>query len=303
MKDIINKIYSNPNFPIILGIIIAVLVVAFIVVYFIGKKDQKKNAGVQNSNQVPEFNPNNNVNAYNQTQVPQQNMQMDYNQNYYNQGYNQMNYNPQMMPNTNYQYPNMQAAPAAPTNDNNPNNMMYNQVEYAYPTNNYPEQASQVYNQNAYFDPNALNNQMNTNMGYQEVTPAATNETPAQAQVTPIAPVVEENPVPIYPSIENPMPEVSNVVENPINQPVEEIKPVESPILSNEQPSVDFDRINALADSIEKDLNSITAPTVENSVAVDDEDQTMAIELPKLKTEVSEVKPLLSDDTSNQLNI
>ena len=42
MKDFIIKLYEYENFPIYLGSIIFVLVVAFFVVFFLGKKDQKK---------------------------------------------------------------------------------------------------------------------------------------------------------------------------------------------------------------------------------------------------------------------
>ncbi len=41
MKDFIISLYSNENFPIFLGLFIILLVIAFIVVYFWGRKDQK----------------------------------------------------------------------------------------------------------------------------------------------------------------------------------------------------------------------------------------------------------------------
>lgn len=42
MKDFILNLYANENFPIYLGLFIIVLVVAFFLVYFLGKKDFKK---------------------------------------------------------------------------------------------------------------------------------------------------------------------------------------------------------------------------------------------------------------------
>lgn len=42
MSNFLNTLFSNENFPIYLGIIIVILVIAFCVVLFLGKKDQKK---------------------------------------------------------------------------------------------------------------------------------------------------------------------------------------------------------------------------------------------------------------------
>ena len=42
MKEFIISLYSNENFPIYLGAIIIVLLIAFFVVFFLGKKDKKK---------------------------------------------------------------------------------------------------------------------------------------------------------------------------------------------------------------------------------------------------------------------
>ena len=42
MKDFIIGLYANEKFPIYLGAIIIVLLIAFFVVFFLGKKDQKK---------------------------------------------------------------------------------------------------------------------------------------------------------------------------------------------------------------------------------------------------------------------
>ena len=42
MKDFIQNLYSNPNFPLYLGIVIVVLLITFFVVYMLGKKDKEK---------------------------------------------------------------------------------------------------------------------------------------------------------------------------------------------------------------------------------------------------------------------
>lgn len=68
MKDFIIELYSNENFPIYLGCIIAVLLVAFFVVLFLGRKDMKKHiAQLENNN-----NNNNNVdnNAFKEVSEP-----------------------------------------------------------------------------------------------------------------------------------------------------------------------------------------------------------------------------------------
>lgn len=41
MKEFLVSLYSNENFPMYLGIFIIILVIAFVVVFFLGKKDQK----------------------------------------------------------------------------------------------------------------------------------------------------------------------------------------------------------------------------------------------------------------------
>ncbi|MBE6148051.1 MAG: hypothetical protein E7167_00865 [Firmicutes bacterium] len=42
MKDFVIRLYANENFPIYLGAIIIVLLIAFFVVFFLGRKDKKK---------------------------------------------------------------------------------------------------------------------------------------------------------------------------------------------------------------------------------------------------------------------
>ena len=42
MEELLSSLFSNPKFPLYLGLIIAVLLASFCVVFFFGKKDQKK---------------------------------------------------------------------------------------------------------------------------------------------------------------------------------------------------------------------------------------------------------------------
>ena len=52
MKEFIVKLYENNNFPIYLGSIIGVLLIAFFVVFFLGKKDKKKIEMTQKLEQI-----------------------------------------------------------------------------------------------------------------------------------------------------------------------------------------------------------------------------------------------------------
>ncbi|MBQ6841495.1 MAG: hypothetical protein IJO63_05220 [Bacilli bacterium] len=63
MKEFILGLYSNENFPIYLGVIIIVLVIAFFVVLFLGKKDKKKIEETQRLQKI-------NVDAFKETTVP-----------------------------------------------------------------------------------------------------------------------------------------------------------------------------------------------------------------------------------------
>lgn len=83
MKDFIINLYANKYFPIYLGVIIFVLLVAFFIVFFLGKKDQKKILETQKLNleklKESQNNPataNNEVNSAIQS-IPVQNSQIE----------------------------------------------------------------------------------------------------------------------------------------------------------------------------------------------------------------------------------
>ena len=61
MKDFFVTLYSNENFPIFLGLFIIALVIAFVVVYYWGKKDQK----FIETKKLEKLNFNNDVDAFN----------------------------------------------------------------------------------------------------------------------------------------------------------------------------------------------------------------------------------------------
>ena len=76
MKDFIINLYANKYFPIYLGVVIIVLLIAFFVVFFLGKKDQKKIEETQKLNLEKLKDIQNNTVATNnevKTSVPVQN--------------------------------------------------------------------------------------------------------------------------------------------------------------------------------------------------------------------------------------
>ena len=76
MKDFIINLYANKYFPIYLGVVIIVLLIAFFIVFFLGKKDQKKIEETQKLNLEKLKDIQNNTMATNnevKTSVPVQN--------------------------------------------------------------------------------------------------------------------------------------------------------------------------------------------------------------------------------------
>lgn len=76
MKDFIINLYANKYFPIYLGVVIIVLLIAFFIVFFLGKKDQKKIEETQKLNLEKLKDIQNNTVATNnevKTSVPVQN--------------------------------------------------------------------------------------------------------------------------------------------------------------------------------------------------------------------------------------
>lgn len=70
MKDFIIELYSNENFPIYLGCIIAVLLVAFFVVLFLGRKDMKKHIAQLENSDTNNMNNNVDNNAFKEVSEP-----------------------------------------------------------------------------------------------------------------------------------------------------------------------------------------------------------------------------------------
>lgn len=320
MKDFIVKIYSNEKFPIILGIIIAVLVVAFIVVYFIGKKDQKKTEESNRFNPMPDaFGQNNNmVNVQTNGFVnPMNQMPMDPNMqampnmnmmpNQMPMGPNMMP-NPQMMPNmAPMPDPNQFVNPAMPMGNMNFNPMPmsqdmnmqepvnYEPINFATPMNTM-EPMQTVNNENNYinpgFQPNVepiVNEQVN-----EPVISTQTFETPVEMQK-----FEEKSDQPEMP-IEEP---ITPVVDMPYSNtgftPSSTFSSVNVPNNNEEKNDIELEKINEITNKIEKDLQDLE--NINNSSNDEDNDDTMAIELPKLKED--ENKPLLSENTEEKLNI
>ena len=63
MKDFIQNLYSNPNFPLYLGIVIMVLLATFFIVFLLGKRDQEKLAETKKLETVEN-------NAFNEVSTP-----------------------------------------------------------------------------------------------------------------------------------------------------------------------------------------------------------------------------------------
>lgn len=65
MKEFLISLYENPSFPIYLGAVILVLVIAFFVIFFLGKRDQKNIEKTQRLEAIHD-------NAFSETTVPVQ---------------------------------------------------------------------------------------------------------------------------------------------------------------------------------------------------------------------------------------
>lgn len=290
MKDFIINLYANKYFPIYLGVVIIVLLIAFFIVFFLGKKDQKKIEETQKLNleKLKEA-QNNTVVTNNEVKtsvqsVPVQNISVE----------------PKVQP---------VVAPVV-----------------SQPVNTAPE-----------VKPVAVNQTVQTPVAPAPVTPVNVVEPVKVAPVTevknevPITPKVTETPVQkvtpvippvmeIKPTVDETKPVIDDEVyrvnkkeEETVNRLKElsssldkemkafETKPLVTPVVekaSEEKPKV----MNVYSSVYVPNNNVVTPEKVETPVVEnndDDLDDTMEIELPKLKTE----EPVLKDNTSDSLNL
>lgn len=286
MKDFIINLYANKYFPIYLGVVIIVLLIAFFIVFFLGKKDQKKIEKTQKLNleklkeaQNSAVVTNNEVKA-NVQSVPVQNTPVE----------------PKVQP---------AVAPVV-----------------SQPTNTVSEVKPVTVNQTVQtpvtpvVEPVKVAPVMEVKNEV-PITPKVV-ETPVK-EVTPVIPPVMEVPTKPTPEITKPVVDeevyrVNKKEEETVNRLKElsssldkemktfETKPLVTPEVekaSEEKPKV----MNVYSSVYVPNNNNVVTPVKEETPVVenndDDLNDTMAIELPKLKTE----EPILKDNTSDSLNL
>lgn len=282
MKDFIINLYANKYFPIYLGMVIIVLLIAFFIVFFLGKKDQKKIEETQKLNLEKLKDIQNNTIATN----------------------NEVKTSVQSAP-----VVQTSAQPKAPV-----------QPAVA-PVVSAPEVKPVTVNEPIQ-TPVAPVNEVKTAPVVEPVKVTPVMEVkkdivvaPPVKEVPPVIPPVME----IKPTIENTKPVIDDDVyrvnkkeEETVNRLKElsssldkemknlETKPLVTPEVqkeTTEKPKV----MNVYSSVYVPNNNVVTPEKVETPVVEnnDDFDDTMEIELPKLKTE----EPVLKDNTSDSLNL
>lgn len=282
MKDFIINLYANKYFPIYLGVVIIVLLIAFFIVFFLGKKDQKKIEETQKLNLEKLKDIQNNTMATN----------------------NEVKTSVQSAP-----VVQTSAQPKAPV-----------QPAVA-PVVSAPEVKPVTVNEPIQ-TPVAPVNEVKTAPVVEPVKVTPVMEVkkdivvaPPVKEVPPVIPPVME----IKPTIENTKPVIDDDVyrvnkkeEETVNRLKElsssldkemknlETKPLVTPEVqkeTTEKPKV----MNVYSSVYVPNNNVVTPEKVETPVVEnnDDFDDTIEIELPKLKTE----EPVLKDNTSDSLNL
>lgn len=282
MKDFIINLYANKYFPIYLGVVIIVLLIAFFIVFFLGKKDQKKIEETQKLNLEKLKDIQNNTMATN----------------------NEVKTSVQSAP-----VVQTSAQPKAPV-----------QPAVA-PVVSAPEVKPVTVNEPIQ-TPVAPVNEVKTAPVIEPVKVTPVMEVkkdivvaPPVKEVPPVIPPVME----IKPTIENTKPVIDDDVyrvnkkeEETVNRLKElsssldkemknlETKPLVTPEVqkeTTEKPKV----MNVYSSVYVPNNNVVTSEKVETPVVEnnDDFDDTMEIELPKLKTE----EPILKENSSDSLNL
>lgn len=273
MKDFIINLYANKYFPIYLGVVIIVLLIAFFIVFFLGKKDQKKIEETQKLNLEKLKDIQNNTVVTNnevKTSVPVQNTPAQ---------------------------PKVAPVISAP--------------EVKPVTVNEPIQT-----------PVAPVNEVKTAPVVEPVKVTPVMEVkkdivvaPLVKEVPPVIPPVME----IKPTIENTKPVIDDDVyrvnkkeEETVNRLKElsssldkemknlETKPLVTPAVQKE--TTEKPKVMNVYSSVYVPNNNVVTPEKVETPAVennDDFDDTMEIELPKLKTE----EPILKENSSDSLNL
>ncbi len=291
MKDFIINLYANKYFPIYLGVVIIVLLIAFFIVFFLGKKDQKKIEETQKLNleKLKEAQGNSNV-INNEVKPIAENVQ---NQSVENKV--------EVQPVTQVVNSNVNSVPEIKPviNNTEENNDVKNNI--TEPVKPIPSVETQVHTKIE-----APANQVNI----QPVEPISKPEpiqvvdTPTvnvQPTIQPVKPMVDDDVYRVNKKEEetvNRLKELSTSLDKEMStfntKPlVNEVKPV-----NEEKPKV----MNVYSSVYVPNNNVSTPEKVETPVINDveeDLEDTMEIELPKLKTE----EPVLKDNSSDPLNL
>ena len=282
MKDFIINLYANKYFPIYLGVVIIVLLIAFFIVFFLGKKDQKKIEETQKLNleKLKDI-QNNTVTTNNEVKASVQSAPV-------------------------VQTPAQPKVPVQPA---------------VAPVISAPE-----------VKPVAVNGPIQT-----PVAPVNEVKTAPVVEPVKITPVMEvKKDIVVAPPVKEVPPVIPPVME--IKPPIENTKPVidDDVYRVNKKEEETVNRLKELSSSLDKEMKNletkplvtpdvqkeptekpkvmnvyssvyvpnnnvvtpekVETPVVENN---DDFDDTMEIELPKLKTE----EPILKDNSSDSLNL
>ena len=291
MKDFIINLYANKYFPIYLGVVIIVLLIAFFIVFFLGKKDQKKIEETQKLNleKLKEAQGNSNV-INNEVKPIAENIQKQSVEN-----------KVEVQPVTQVVNSNVNSVPEIKPviNNTEENNDVKNNI--TEPVKPIPSVETQVHTKIE-----APANQVNI----QPVEPISKPE-PIQVVDTPIV-NVQPTIQPVKPMVDDDVYRVNKKEEETVNRLkelstsldkemstfntkplVNEVKPV-----NEEKPKV----MNVYSSVYVPNNNVSTPEKVETPVINDveeDLEDTMEIELPKLKTE----EPVLKDNSSDPLNL
>lgn len=296
MKDFIINLYANKYFPIYLGVVIVVLLIAFFIVFFLGKKDQKKIEETQKLNleKLKEAQGNSTV-ANDEIKQPAENIISQSKSDVNTVATPVINHNvnsePLIKPVVNQSIENNITEPAiqAPIVET-PVQVQQQKVETPIiQTNLQPVEPI--------IKPEPI----------QVVdTPKVTPSVNVQPTIQPVNPVVDDDVYRVNKKEEetvNRLKELSTSLDKEmstfntkplVNEQINEVKPV----INEEKPKV----MNVYS-SVYVPNNNVSTPEkgetpVINNVEEDLED-TMEIELPKLKAE----EPVLKDNSSDPLNL
>ncbi len=291
MKDFIINLYANKYFPIYLGVVIIVLLIAFFIVFFLGKKDQKKIEETQKLNleKLKEAQGNSNV-INNEVKPIAENIQKQSVEN-----------KVEVQPVTQVVNSSVNSIPEIKPviNNTEENNDVKNNI--TEPVKPIPSVETQVHTKIE-----APANQVNI----QPVEPISKPEpiqvvdTPTvnvQPTIQPVKPMVDDDVYRVNKKEEetvNRLKELSTSLDKEMSTfntkpSVNEVKPV-----NEEKPKV----MNVYSSVYVPNNNVSTPEKVETPVINDveeDLEDTMEIELPKLKTE----EPVLKDNSSDPLNL